>query len=67
MPCSMKQHMALSNQFTSVHEKTLSLFEQAPSTSPRAYVDANERLLSLQIALKLADVGSTCEGHEVRE
>ncbi len=55
----MKQHMALSNQFTSVHEKTLNVFEfeQAPSATPKNYLDANERLLSLQVGVHEAARG----------
>ncbi len=63
----MKQHMALSSQFTSVHQKALSEWEPGSSSTaaPRMPLDPQERLLSLQIALKLADLGSTFEGHEV--
>ncbi len=37
-----------------------------PPPRPLAPLDDNERLLSLQIALKLADIGMVAEGREVR-
>ncbi len=64
----MKQHLAFTSQFNNVHQKTIGLAEmgQPPPPGPPTPLDNNERLLSLQMALKVADLGSTMEGHEVR-
>ncbi len=64
----MKQHVAFTSQFSNVHQKTIGLAEmgQQLPPGPPTPLDNNERLLSLQMALKVADLGSTMEGHEVR-
>jgi hypothetical protein len=67
----MKQHMAILAQFKNVHEATFRAWETAypeasPRVTPRKPLDPNEQILSLQVAIKVADLGSVFEGHEVR-
>ncbi|KAL6758843.1 3'5'-cyclic nucleotide phosphodiesterase [Haematococcus lacustris] len=56
----MKNHMAITSQFSTVHSL---MAKPAASTQPP--LDEAERLLSLQVALKCADIGMIAEGQEV--
>ncbi len=63
------QHVALANQFKTVHAIALNAetghVEAPKALGSRMPLDKNELLLSLQIAMKIADLGSTAEALEV--
>ncbi len=70
LECSLAlpvQHVALANQFKTVHAVTLNAETGHAEAlgSSRMPLDKNELLLSLQIAMKIADLGSTAEALEV--
>jgi hypothetical protein len=61
----MKQHFALLSQFNSVHASPEAArkhqSDQPGSLHP---LDENERVLSLQIAIKAADLANLCDPHD---
>ncbi len=64
------QHVALTNQFKTVHGVAVNAetgFVETPKAQggTRMPIDKNEQLLSLQITMKIADLGSTAEALEV--
>jgi hypothetical protein len=63
----MKQHFALVGQFTGVQQATANQqAAQATPTQSQCQVllpDENERILSLQIAIKAADLANLCDPH----
>jgi hypothetical protein len=63
----MKQHFALVGQFTGVQQATAN--QQAAQATPTQSLcqvllpDDNRRILSLQIAIKAADLANLCDPH----